>query len=233
MTGRIRLVSLDAGGVLLFPNWTRVSAALARAGIDVSPETLARADAPAKFEMDHPAVAGATNNAGHGSLYFGSLLAAAGVDVSQDLGAAIDEVRAENAARNLWDLKATDADAVLTDLRGRGVRLIVISNSDGRLHTLLDGAGLSGYFDLIVDSHLVGAEKPDRAIFDDALAAAGVEAVEAVHVGDFYTIDVLGARAAGLTPILLDPAALYADRDCVRIASLRELPALLDREAGS
>lgn len=227
MSRRVRLVSFDAGGVLLFPNWARVSAALARVGVTVAPEALARADAPAKSEMDHPAAAGATNNAGHGSLYFSRLLEAAGVDAAADFGPLMAELRAENEVRNLWDLKAPEADAVLAGLRARGLRLIVVSNSDGRLRTLLDGAGLSAYFDVIVDSHLVGAEKPDRAIFDGALASLGIAADAGVHVGDFYTIDVAGARAAGLDAVLLDPAGLHAHRDCVRIRSLDELPGLI------
>ena len=228
MRPRPRLVSFDAGGVLLFPNWGRVSAALARVGVQVSAEALARADAPAKFEMDHPAVVGATNNAGHGFQYFSCLLAAAGVDLEGDPEDIIDVLKAENADRNLWNLKAADADGVLERLRASGTRLIVVSNSDGRLRSLLDEAGLSGHFDAIVDSHVVGAEKPDRAIFDGALAAVGIPAEEAVHVGDFYTIDVVGARNAGMVPVLLDPAGLHVSRDCARIASLRELPALLD-----
>jgi putative hydrolase of the HAD superfamily len=230
VTPHVRLVSFDAGGVLLFPNWDRVSAALARAGIHVAPDELRRADAPAKYGMDHPAVAGATNNAGHGSLYFSSLLAAAGVDLSQDLGPAIDEVRAENAASNLWDLAASGVQEVLAELRAAGLTLIVVSNADGRLRSLLDGAGLTGFFDAVVDSQLVGAEKPDPAIFTGVLSALDVDAAHAVHVGDFYTIDVVGARAAGMEPVLLDPAGLHGDRDCPRIASLSELPAMLGAE---
>lgn len=88
--------------------------------------------------------------------------------------------------------------------------------------------GLFDLVDVIVDSAEVGFEKPDRRLFDAALGMAGAEHSRAIHVGDIYHIDVAGARAAGLTPVLVDEANLYADADCHRIASIAELPALLD-----
>ena len=61
---------------------------------------------------------------------------------------------------------------------------------------------------------MVGVEKPDPEIFRIALRRAGVEAAEAVHVGDLYAVDVVGARRAGLEPVLLDPHGRYGDRGC-------------------
>ncbi len=48
-------------------------------------------------------------------------------------------------------------------------------------------------------------------------------AATTVHVGDFYQVDVLGARAAGLGAVLLDAASLYEGADCPRVDSLRTL----------
>jgi putative hydrolase of the HAD superfamily len=232
MSAPIRLVSFDAGGVLVFPNWERVSAAVARQGIDVSAEALRRADAGARYAMDQPSAAGSTNNAGHAAMYFGGALAAAGVDRSTGIGPALDEVRAEHGSRNLWETTPPEAGPMLRRLRDAGFKLVVVSNSDGRLQSVLDNVGLTEYFDAVIDSQLVGAEKPDPAIFLGVLAAMGVDANEAVHVGDFYTIDVLGARAAGMLPVLLDPDGLHEGRDCVRVRDLTELEAYLLRLAG-
>jgi putative hydrolase of the HAD superfamily len=232
VSARLRLVSFDAGGVLLFPDWARVSAAVARAGIQVSAEALRRADARARFAMDQPLAAGATNNAGHAAMYFGGLLKEAGVDLDADLGPALAAVRAEHGARNLWEVTPPDAAPMLRRLREAGLQLVVVSNSDGRLQSLLDRSGLGKYFAGVVDSHLVGAEKPDPAIFLGVLATLGVDASEAAHVGDFFTIDVLGARAAGVLPVLLDPDGLHEGRDCVRVRDFAELESYLLRLAG-
>jgi putative hydrolase of the HAD superfamily len=61
---------------------------------------------------------------------------------------------------------------------------------------------------------VVGVEKPDPRIFRLGLRAAGVGAAEAVYVGDLYSVDVLGARTAGLDGVLLDPHGFWAPRDC-------------------
>ncbi len=63
--------------------------------------------------------------------------------------------------------------------------------------------GLSPYLDGIVTSAEVGARKPDPAIFERALALAGVPASTAMHVGDKPADDVAGARNAGIEPVLI------------------------------
>lgn len=223
MSAPIRLVSFDVGGVLLFPNWRRVSAAVARAGISVSADALQRADARARFAMDQPIAAGATNNEGHAAMYFGGLLRLSGVSPDADIAAALGEVREEHASRNLWEYKAADAAAMLERLKSAGFQLVVVSNADGRLQALLERAGLATFFSVVADSQLVGVEKPDPAIFHGVLDAVGVAPGDAVHVGDFYTLDVAGARAAGMTPVLLDPENLQEGRDCARVRDFAEL----------
>ena len=74
--------------------------------------------------------------------------------------------------------------------------------------------GLARFFDTIVDSTEVGIEKPDVRIFEHALREMKVAAAEAVYVGDVFKVDVLGARAAGLRPILFDPHGFHADKTC-------------------
>ncbi len=221
--GRMQVVSFDAGGVLVFPDWDRVSAALAKVAIEIAPASLARADALAKFAMDQPRHVSATGNSGHGAIYFAELMTAAGVSSPAVLEAALAAVREEHRARNLWESVGPQVVHTLTRLRAEGLRLIVISNSDGRLHALLRRLGLADYFELVVDSAEAGVEKPDPRIFTTALASLDVPAAEATHVGDLYEVDVVGARGAGMQAVLLDPLNLHAARDCVRIAQLDEL----------
>jgi putative hydrolase of the HAD superfamily len=75
----------------------------------------------------------------------------------------------------------------------------------------------------MLDSQNEGVEKPDPRLFQIGLERAGAQAATTLHVGDFYSIDVLGARAAGLQAVLVDSAGLYPDADCPRIRSLAEL----------
>lgn len=219
----MRVVSFDAGGVLIFPNWDRVSAALAAQGIVVDPAVLARADAYAKAAMDRPQRVSSTDNAGHGAIYFTELMKGAGVAAPDVIETAVRAVRREHERHTLWESVGPDVIETLTRLRAGGARVIVVSNSDGRLRRMMRDVGLADYLDVMVDSAEVGVEKPDPRIFSDVLASLGASASDAIHVGDFYEIDVVGARAAGMTPVLLDPHNLHAARDCARIASLREL----------
>jgi putative hydrolase of the HAD superfamily len=117
-----------------------------------------------------------------------------------------------------------DAVPALDVLRGHV--LIVVSNWDCSLADWLGPAGLLEHVQAVVTSAEVGVGKPGPAIFERALAIAGVEAGEAVHVGDSLENDVAGARAAGIRPVFVArdggaPAGVEA------IRSLAELPALL------
>ena len=116
---------------------------------------------------------------------------------------------------------------VLRAARERGARLVVVSNWDVSLHGVLVETGLAPLVDGVVTSAEVGSAKPDGAIFARGLALAGVGAREAVHVGDSVEHDVVGARAAGIEPLLVvrDGAAEPGVRT---IATLRPLLDLVD-----
>ncbi len=116
-----------------------------------------------------------------------------------------------------------DAPPALRALRARGLRLVAVSNWDCSLAHWLDSAGIGALIDGAVSSAEVGEPKPSPAIFRAALAAAGVEASEALHVGDSMANDVEGARAAGIRAVLLardgtrgGSSASGAGVECVR-----------------
>jgi putative hydrolase of the HAD superfamily len=79
----------------------------------------------------------------------------------------------------------------------------------------LEAHGLAALVDFVIDSSEVGVEKPDPRIFALGLARGGVAASEAAYVGDLYSVDVLGARAAGLAAVLIDPRGYWGPRDCL------------------
>jgi putative hydrolase of the HAD superfamily len=124
-----------------------------------------------------------------------------------------------------------DVVAVLTDLRGRGLKIGVISNWDTRLKAISDGLGLTPLVDFLVISAEAGVRKPDPRIFRIALEKAGVRPEEAIHVGDLPEEDAEGARRAGVRPVLIDRRKrITPDRfpAGVRVvASLEELIPLL------
>jgi putative hydrolase of the HAD superfamily len=97
-----------------------------------------------------------------------------------------------------------DVLPTLRRLRGAGLGLALVSNWSDRLPPLLQALGLASWFDVLAVSQTVGAEKPDPALFRHALESLGVAPEHAVHVGDRWENDVLGARAAGLAAWLLD-----------------------------
>src|SRR5262249_25504711 len=113
-----------------------------------------------------------------------------------------------------------EAEAALCAVRGEGLAVGVISNSDGTARHVLDHAGLAEHVDFVLDSGLVGVEKPDPHIFRLAVARAGVDAAESRYVWELYAVDVLGARAAGLEGVLLDPRGYWGPRDCPRASGL-------------
>ena len=119
--------------------------------------------------------------------------------------------------------------ATLRQLRAAGLKLAVVSNANGTLSRAFPRLGLAEYFDVILDSAVEGVEKPDRRYFELALNRTRATPDTTVHVGDFYNIDVAGARSAGLHAVLVDERDLYGDADCARIRTIAELPALLKR----
>lgn len=102
-----------------------------------------------------------------------------------------------------WKVYPDVLDAI-DRLRARKVRIGVLSNATSAIVGFLEEIGLLRYFDFTVVSAIVGTKKPDRRIFERALEEAGVEAADAVHVGDMYLEDILGARNVGVRPFLID-----------------------------
>jgi putative hydrolase of the HAD superfamily len=154
-------------------------------------------------------------------LFLDTILRHLAVESAPDRRAAAARVTQEHRRSNLWSRPNEGASQTLSALRGRGYRLAVVSNADGRVRTLLDQAQLAPFFDCILDSAEIGIEKPDRRIFVAAAEKLGLPAESCAYVGDIYEIDILGARAAGLYPVLIGDCP--AEEPVERIAKLEEL----------
>jgi putative hydrolase of the HAD superfamily len=219
---RFQTVFLDAGGVLVTPNWQRASETLARQGLAVDVATLAAAEPFVKQQLDVAPTVRSTNDQQRGFLYFDLILARAGIRASPATDAALAELKAFNDREGLWDVVGTDAVATLRRLREASCRLVVVSNTNGTLRRMFRRVGLEPWIDVVIDSQEEGVEKPDARLFEIALDRAGAGRGSTIHCGDIYQIDVVGARSAGIPAVLLDSAGLYAHADCPRVASLTE-----------
>jgi putative hydrolase of the HAD superfamily len=120
-----------------------------------------------------------------------------------------------------------DARQALAAARARGQRLVVVSNWDVSLHDVLRKLELEPLLDAILTSAGAGARKPEPAIFEQALALAGVTPGLAVHVGDSLEEDVVGARAAGIEPVLVRRDGGPSIAGVRTISSLAEIAGLV------
>jgi putative hydrolase of the HAD superfamily len=226
MTG-LRTIFLDAGGVLIFPNWDRIATALGQRGVHVDPAALAAAEPHAKRQLDRTPTIRASNDEKRGWLYFELIFERAGVPLNAATADALAELHRYHQQSNLWDYMPADVLPSLRALRELGLQLVIVSNANGTLAKLAARIGLTECVGCVLDSQIEQVEKPDPRFFEIAMQRSGADAETTIHVGDLYEVDVVGARAAGITPVLLDAAGLYADADCVRIRSLPELVPLV------
>jgi putative hydrolase of the HAD superfamily len=224
----IDAVLLDAGGVIVDPNWGRVAQLLAERGVHVDGQQLAAAEPIAKHALDMAHHIGQTSDAARRATYLASVMAAGGMEGDPAaVAGASEQMEREHLERGIWEVMADGTPESLARLRSGGVRLALASNAERLFRTKLAELGITDAFDFIGISQEIGVEKPRPEFFEAILAALGVPAQRAVHVGDLYEVDVVGARSAGLAAVLVDPAGLYDDRDVARVRSLAELPALL------
>jgi len=221
----LKTLFLDAGGVLVFPNWTRISDTLARHGVHVAPEALAVAEPHAKKHLDQSRTIQATSDERRGWLYFNLILERAGVAPNDVTAAALTELYAYHQQSNLWEYMPGDVLPSLRELRALGLQLVVVSNANGTVAALAERLGITECVGCVLDSFVEQVEKPDPRFFEIALERSGARRESTMHVGDLYEVDVVGARSAAIEAVLLDAADLYPDADCVRV---RSLPALVD-----
>lgn len=145
-----------------------------------------------------------------------TLLGGAGI-APERIDALVDWLWSEQPRANLWRAANPDMVGLARELAGRGVRVAVLSNSEGRLAELLAEIGIADVFAAIIDSGRVGIEKPDRRIFDHTLAVLGASQ-PGIHIGDSWPADVAGALAAGWRAIWFGWRAAPVDDPRVAVA---------------
>lgn len=227
-----RAVLLDAGNTLLFVDPDRMVEIFAAEGVETDRERFRRAEYEARLVLSRAVEEGQRGTESHvWESYFLTLFRKAGVP-EELLPAVGERVKAVHDRAHLWTHVPEGIPAALERLLEAGYRLAVISNADGRVEGLLERAGLRSSFEFVVDSHVVGVEKPDPEIFHLGVRRLELEPEECLYVGDLYPVDVVGARRAGLRALLLDPFGRM-EVPVDRIPSVTRLPAYLNGpEAG-
>ena len=154
--------------------------------------------------------------------YPNAILTEAGVKAPKELPLKILNIVKEQF-RGMTFTLFDDVLSTLKTLKERKFILGLLTNLDKDMNPICRELGLESYLDFVVTSAEVGVDKPEPPIFLTALQRAGVNASEAVHVGDQYKLDIIGARGVGIAPILIDRYDLYPEvSDCPRIHRLTE-----------
>ena len=120
-----------------------------------------------------------------------------------------------------------DVRRTLPQLKESGYILGVISNRDKPFQDVLDDHGIGEFFDFSLAAGEVNSFKPDPGVFEHGLRRVHLSASEVIYVGDNYYADVVGARNAGLQPVLYDPLGIFPDPDCTTIKTFDELNSIV------
>jgi HAD superfamily hydrolase (TIGR01662 family) len=224
----INAVFFDAGNTLIFIDPRVVVPIFRDHGAEVEEGMFWDAEFQARVKLMKRVEEGAWGTEDHiWNEYFSNLFRGCGVPEEQVEG--VDRrIREVHRERHLWSFMHPSTPAALERLREAGYRMAVISNADGRVEGLIEGAGIRDFFEFVLDSGVEGVEKPDPEIFLRACRRMGVDPVESLYVGDLYPVDVLGANAAGMKAVLLDPQEIL-DYPVDRIPNVEVLPEYLAR----
>jgi len=228
LNSQIRAIFFDAGGTLIHLDCPYISSHVQEElGLGLDHNRFRRAQFLGMSRVAELVAAGAGSTEKLKQAFYSTLLPEVGVPPDK-LEAAVACVLKLAHSEMLWRITDETHARTLEQLKARGLSLAIVSNSDGRIESAFRQAGIAGYFDFFIDSFNVGVEKPDPEIFRLATERAGVAPNQAAYVGDLYEVDVVGARNAGLIPILYDPFDLNAKADCARIRSIDEMLTLID-----
>jgi putative hydrolase of the HAD superfamily len=235
MTTTPSAVLLDVGGVFLLPSRAHIRSALQNVGHAVSDDSAidrAHYVSVRVFPMDL-----------EGDEFLGPLWTdyldtyARSLDVNDELvPEAVEHLRNEYVTGALWSQVINGSVDGLAELVDTGVPVGIVSNSDGTIERRLRemgilqvGPGDGVEVRCVIDSGGVGVEKPDPRIFDFALEVLGLSPESIWYVGDTPAFDVVGARRAGLQPILMDPFGVNGDFDVPCVRALADVARLVSR----
>lgn len=227
----VRAILFDAGDTLLFPKPSREEMfrrVAAQIGLTLSIEAIQRGYRHLDYHLarhghSSPGSTPLPREGLDGVAMYNALILE-GTDFSGDIVAVAKAITQAFDAIERFEFQVFDETRdLLFRLAGDGYKLGIVSNWDESLESICTNLGLMCFFDAIVASQVVGFAKPDRRFFEIALQRLDVKPADAVHIGDSYHTDVIGAWNAGITPILFDWKKCHPDADYLCIETLDEL----------
>ena len=222
----IRNILFDVGGTLIHLDRRFVIQTLKELGVDATEDDFFRAHAAGIREISRIMRSPDPGNDATRWRAYGAILMRE-MNVGDDAALSVFEsISRRHAEGKLWSLVEEGTPEVLAEL-SKNYRLGIVSNADGRIEQFLRDVGIADFFETIVDSGIVGIEKPDPRIFDIACANMRIEKNETVYVGDIYDIDIVGARNAGIRGILLFNGQKDPNWDCPVIGKVGQIPTVL------
>ncbi|SPD71830.1 putative Haloacid dehalogenase-like hydrolase domain-containing protein 3 [uncultured Desulfobacterium sp.] len=227
---QINTLFLDVGNTLVAMDFPWIAKELAYLGIACQARELQRAEAAARPIISDGFKRWSTEGKDAFVFYLETVLSCLSAAVEHDSWQIKDiaqrlapVLRPDGESDRLWSTVIPGVLESLKALKAIGFKLVAVSNSDGTVEGILVRLGIRPYFDAVYDSRLVGFEKPDPRIFLHAIEQSDADPDNTLHVGDLYNIDVVGARAAGIQAVLIDPFDDWCDVDCDRVRDLSEL----------
>jgi HAD superfamily hydrolase (TIGR01509 family) len=214
---QLTTIFFDVGNTLLFPDRRRILAPLHERKLEPSLEQLHAIERRTKKEFDAIMQEGKADHS-FWFIFYSHLLENLGIQDDSLRDALLNATR---ISANWGDMRPGTRE-ILQRIRRR-YPLGVISNADGNIVALLERYGIADCFDAIIDSGVVGCEKPHPAIFEAALREMNAVPEQSLYVGDVYSVDYLGAIRVGMQAMLFDVAGAYRESGLPRVESLEEL----------
>ena len=223
MKRKITSIFFDAGNTILFINFKIIKKILAEYGYKTSLTDLKEAELKWRTSLeDNIEELQHLTDQEVLPFYFKETLKFLKIK-ENDLDEIVNEIITSHRKKMLWSVFPSSVRKVIIDLRKKGYKIGIISNSDGRLVNQLKSLKVKELFDVIIDSREVGVEKPNPEIFKLALKRIKAEPNEAIYVGDIYSIDIIPAQKLGIKAILFDPGNHFPHLHCPRVERLKDI----------
>ncbi len=221
--GKVRALLFDFGGTLAFLDFAMLAAELSRPGRRLDAFRLEQAEYEGRAALDRRLLADPTSDVNQAyDGFMRAWMGAVGI-AEEELPQVRQRLRELHERETLWRVVRPGTFEALERMKSAGMKLGIVSNADGRVEADARRFGLARYFDVIIDSDVVGVSKPDPRIFQIAMERLQVAPEATLYAGDIYSIDMVGARAAGITGKLIDCLGRYNWVEHARIRHIGEL----------
>jgi len=221
---KLRALLFDFGGTLAFLDFELLAREFSREGRKLDALALEHAEYAGRAAIDRHLMSAANKQANDAAyeLFFRGWMTAAGIP-EEEFRECAAKFGAIHREASLWRVVRPGTFEALEAFKSAGYKLAIVSNAEGQVEADAQRFGLARFFDVIIDSHIVGVAKPDPRIFQIALKRLGVAPDEARFAGDIYSIDVRGARTAGVESRLVDQHQRYTWIEHEKIRHIGEL----------